>query len=109
MGYYIISLKHTHRNDNHICLWQSNNSGYCCSKDLAGVYEDYERGYHDTEGDSIPIKQIKLDGLFIDSVYDSKGTIKKCVPNCKQVWEVLGVKMTKNGLRLKPSNKPSKR
>ena len=99
--YYIISLKHTHRQDRHICLWQANNSGYCSSKELVGVYKDYRRGYHDTEGDSMPIRAEKLDGLFIDSIYDSKRAIKKCVPNCKQVWEVLGVKMTKNGLKVK--------
>ena len=96
--YYIISLKHTNRHDRNICLWQRNNSGYCVSKELAGVYENYKRGYHDMEGDSMPVKKEKLDGLFMDSLYDSKGTIKKCVPNCKQSWEVIGVKMTKRGL-----------
>jgi hypothetical protein len=98
--YYIISLKHTSRHDKSICLWQWKNSGYCSSKELAGVYEDYERGYHDMEGDSMPVKKENLDGLFMDSLYDSKGTIKKCIPNCKQAWEVLGVKMTKKGLSL---------
>ena len=96
--YYIISLKHTHKENKHVCLWQSNNCGYCECKELAGIYEDYERGYHDHENYSMPIKKEKLDGLFIDSVYDSKGTIKKCVPNCKQVWEILGLRMTRNGL-----------
>ena len=96
--YYIISLKHTNRQDKNICLWQKNNSGYCSSRELAGVYEDYKRGYHDTEGDSMPVSKEKLDGLFIDSISDSKGTLNRSVPNCKQVWELLDVKMTKHGL-----------
>lgn len=96
--YYIISLKHTHKTDKFITLWGPDNKGYCCSLDNAGVYSEIKEGYHNSEGDSIPFPVGHLDGLFIDSKVDSQGTIKKCIPNCKQVWDFLNLKMTKRGL-----------
>ena len=40
----------------------------------------------------------ELEGLFIDSdiVIDNKN--RKCIPNCKLVWDMLNLKMTKRGL-----------
>lgn len=90
--YYIISLKHTHSTDNYIVLWRANNKGYTYRQDLAGLYEDYERGYHDHEGDSMPIKKEDLDGLFMAT---ADGIV---VPNNKRVRRVLGFKQGKRGL-----------
>lgn len=97
--YYIISLKHTRKTDKWITLWRPNNAGYCYAQSDAGIYPDYERGYHDAEGDSLPIKTHILDGLFVNSELLSHDVVKKCILNCKQVWDMLELKMTKRGLR----------
>jgi hypothetical protein len=96
--FYIISLKHTHKEDNHITLWRPDNSGYCYAQDQAGKYEEIIEGYHNGEGDSLPIEVEKLDGFFINSDIVSKNQVKRCIPNCKQVWDVFNLKMTKRGL-----------
>ena len=44
--YYIISLKHTHKEDKHITLWRPDNSGYCYAQDQAGQYAEIIEGYH---------------------------------------------------------------
>lgn len=98
--YYVISLKHTHKQNKYITLWRPNNRGYCYAQDQAGQYPEYKDGYHNTEGDSTPIEVSQLDGFFIDAVIDGKP--KKAVPNCKQVWEMLGFKMTNRGLVINP-------
>ena len=97
--YYIISLKHTHKEDKYITLWRPNNSGYCYAKDQAGQYSEIKEGYHNGEGDSMAIEVSKLDGFFINSDIDSyKGESKKCIPNCKAVWDSFNLKATKRGL-----------
>ena len=96
--YYIISLKHTHKEDKHITLWRPDNSDYCYAQDQAGQYAEIIEGYHNGEGDSLPIEVEKLDGFFINSDIVSKNQVKRCIPNCKQVWDVLNLKMTKRGL-----------
>lgn len=96
--YYIISLKHTHKEDKHITLWRPDNSGYCYAQDQAGQYSEIIEGYHNGVGDSLPIEVEKLDGFFINSDIVSKNQVKRCVPNCKQVWDVFNLKMTKRGL-----------
>ena len=100
--YYIISLKHTHKEDKHITLWRPDNSGYCYAQDQAGRYEEIIEGYHNGEGDSLPIEVEKLDGFFINSDIVSKNQVKRCIPNCKQVWDILNLKMTKQGLMVRP-------
>lgn len=96
--FYIVSLKHTHKEDNHITLWRPDNSGYCYAQDQAGKYDEIIEGYHNREGDSLPIEVEKLNGLFINSDIVSHNQVKRCIPNCKQVWDILNLKMTKRGL-----------
>ena len=98
--YYIISLKHTLKQDKYITLWRANDRGYCYAQDQAGLYFEIRDGYHNNIYDSIPIEQEKLDGFFINSDLSSDDVVKKCIPNCKQVWDILGFKMTKNGLMI---------
>ncbi|MCL1671738.1 hypothetical protein [Elizabethkingia ursingii] len=92
---YIISLTHTRRHEEYITLWRSNNAGYCYSKENAGVYESPEKGYHDSD-DNMPISVEDADKLFQKLPYD--GIEKDMIPNNKETWGLLGVKMTKNGL-----------
>ena len=100
--YYIVSLKHTQKEDKYVTLWRPDNSGYCYAQDQAGQYETIIEGYHNGECNSLPFEVNYLDGFFINSEIISKNQVKKCIPNCKQVWDVLGLKMTKNGLLKKP-------
>jgi len=94
--YYIISLKHTQKENKWITLWRPDNRGYCYSQEDAGVYEEIKEGYHNMEGDSLPIDCSRLYDYFIPCKMD--GGIKKAVPNIKQVHDMLGLKMTKSGL-----------
>lgn len=93
--YYIISLTHTNKSDKYITLWRPNNKGYCYSKENAGIYETPKEGYHDSE-DNMPISKEQADKLFVSLPYE--GEEKLMIINTKAVWEVLGVKMGKNGL-----------
>lgn len=99
--YYIISLKHTHKENIWITLWRPNNAGYSCSKETAGVYQEIKEGYHNCEGDSLPIDKAILDEFFIPTDVVVSGPVVRCIPNCKQVWVALHLKMTKTGLVLK--------
>jgi hypothetical protein len=38
--YYIVSLKHTHRNDRYVTLWKPNDRGYCFRTTNAGRYAE---------------------------------------------------------------------
>lgn len=93
--YYIISLKHTSKQEKWITLWRPNNAGYCYAKKDAGIYQEIEDGYHNHEGDSLPVETHKLDGYFIPHEY-----LGESIPNCKQVWDAFNLRMTKNGLVL---------
>ena len=92
---YIVSLTHTMRHEKYITLWRPNNAGYCYSKEMAGFYENPEYGYHDND-DNMPISEDEANKLFQELPYD--GVLKMMIPNTKESWAKLGVKMTKNGL-----------
>lgn len=94
--YHIISLGHTKKSDNYITLWRADNKGYCYSKENAGVYENFKEGYHNSE-DNLPIKTEDADHLFMLLPYEKEE--KFLIPNIKLVWDKLGLKMTKNGLK----------
>lgn len=93
--YFIISLAHTMRHEKYITLWKPYNRGYCYSKEMAGIYEIPESGYHDSDG-NMPILITDADKLFEHLPYD--GDLKLMIPNKKEVWDKIGVKMTRNGL-----------
>lgn len=93
--YHIISLTHTMRHDKFITFWRAENRGYCYSKSLAGEYETPEKGYHDSDTNT-PIKVEDADKLFQEVVYDGKPALM--IPNTKEFWDKLNVRMTKDGL-----------
>lgn len=114
--YNIISLKHTNKNDKYITLWRSNKSGYCYSKEMSGLYDiDIDMTHFQT--DNMLIQDFELDNIFIkvpcntnmpiqnfeaDRSYSKlphNDELRNVIPNCPAVWEILKVKMTKNGLR----------
>jgi hypothetical protein len=92
----IVSMKHTGKRDTYITLWGPDDAGYHFSKEMSGVYHGYVPGYHDSEG-NMPITEEKAESLFIKVDYEGKE--KHMIPNCKAVWEALGLKWTKQGLR----------
>lgn len=94
--YYIISLLHTNKHDKYITLWRPNNAGYCQTRESAGLYDTIEKGYHDSEP-NMPISDIDAERLFIELNYN--GELKHVIPNCKAIWDDIGVKMTQNGLK----------
>lgn len=95
MPFYIISLQHTLRYKDYILLWCENNNGYTMRKTLAGEYETPEKGYHDGTC-AMPIEKGKADKLFMETTVE--GVTDMRIPNCRAVWDALGVKMTNSGL-----------
>ena len=87
--YYIICLKHTRKKDSFFTLWRPNNAGYCWFKDHAGVYDGYEKGYHDS-CNNVPVLKEVLDKLFIDIEYEGK--MVKAVLNNPENRKKLGIK-----------------
>ncbi len=102
MSYYIISLQHTHKTDEWLTFWRPENAGYAYAKEYAGVYPEFKEGYHDGPG-NMPIKSELIVRLFmgIQSQKWTAGKLLHMVPNCKAVWDELGLRMTKNGLERK--------
>lgn len=90
--YYIISAKHTNAKDEFITLWRPDNAGYCYAKEHAGVYNGYEKGYHDTD---IVVEADKLEPLFIK--VEDMGVHR--LPNHNSVWKQLGYKLHKGKLQ----------
>lgn len=88
--YYLISLKHTAKNDDFITFWRPNDRGYTYYQEAAGKYTEIEEGYHQSEN-TIPIEVSKIEHLFVDSPsnYD-KGRV---LPNTKENRKVLGISL----------------
>lgn len=96
--YRIVCMKHTGKKDSFITLWGPNDAGYHFSQEMSGVYDGYVPGYHDSDY-NMPVSEDRLKKLFIDVVYEGKP--KRMIPNCKAVWDELGLKWTAKGLRRK--------
>ena len=92
---FIVSLTHTQKHEKYITLWRPNNSGYCYSKEMAGYYEKPKYGYHDNDF-NMPISDEEANELFQELPFD--GVLKMMIPNTKESWEKLNVKMTHKGL-----------
>jgi len=92
---YVISLKHTNKTDPFLTLWRPDNKGYCQSLNSAGVYENPEKGYHDSD-DSIPVQQEILDRM--GSTVEIDGELKTFVPNNRYTLSELGLKFVKGNL-----------
>lgn len=103
--HYVISLKHTHKKDDFITLWRPDNRGYCYAKEYAGVYEELIEGYHN--GDCAKAVEVSvLDKLFITGKLKGDNDEHLMLPNHSYIWNALGLKMTRDGLRhlLTPKN-----
>lgn len=99
--YRIVSMKHTGKKDEFLTLWGPSDAGYHYSEELSGVYDGYQPGYHDSEG-NMPITEEQAQRLFIQVIYEGKE--KHMIPNCKAVHDALGLKWSAQGLRRKLQN-----
>ena len=93
----IISLYHTMRHEKYITLWRPNNAGYCYNKEIAGIYDNPEKGYHDSDL-NMPIDKEMQEKLFTIKVMVN-GKWQTRIPNDKTTWKILNVKMTRDGLK----------
>jgi hypothetical protein len=93
--YRIVSMKHTHKKDKFITLWGPNNAGYHWSKEMSGVYEGYEPGYHESERNT-PITEELAESLFTKANHEGKEKhmILNTISNAKK----LGLKWIKGEL-----------
>lgn len=96
--YRIVSMKHTDKKDSFITLWGPNDAGYHFSEEMSGLYNGYVPGYHDSD-DNMAVLNDRIKTLFIDVTYEGKP--KRMIPNCKAVWDELGLKWSAKGLRRK--------
>lgn len=97
--YYIVSLKHTAKEDKQITFWRENNAGYSMFKEGAGIYESYKSGYHDSDA-NIPVLVDEVEKLF-----KSDGE-NNYLPNTPFVLGKLGLKFKNRKLiRLSHENK----
>lgn len=95
--YLIISLKHTYKHEECMTLWRSNNSGYTLWLEQSGQYENYTRGYHDSEG-NIPIDQDTLNKLDLTRRNNEFGEPITFISNTPYNHKILGVKYSKKKL-----------
>lgn len=90
--YYIISLAHTKKTDAFMKLWGQKSKGYTTNIDDAGEYEELPEGIKDS--DLLLVEKWK-------AVTDlsMRADNKLSIPNCRAVWEELGLKWSATGLR----------
>lgn len=87
--YYIISLKHTREDEQYLTLWRPDNGGYCYFREYAGVYDGYEKGYHDSDN-NIPVLEKVLDEMFVEVEY--RGEKVNAVLNTPENRKILGIR-----------------
>lgn len=92
---YLVSLKHTRKNDPFITLWGPNSAGYVWSTKRAGQYDELKKGYHDSD-DTLPIDTEIIDRMASMVTYE--GELKSMVPQNRYTLKELGLKRTTKGL-----------
>lgn len=93
---YVISLKHTNKTDAFFTMWKPDNKGYCFSLNSAGLYENPEKGYHDSD-DNLPIESDIAERMSSTVMYD--GELKSFIPQNRYTLAELGLKRTPKGLK----------
>lgn len=83
---YIISLKHTRKDDECITLWRPDDNGYTWFLKAAGEYHNPEKGYHDNS-DNMPVSIEAINSLSI--LKQERGKMERVIPNTKEVWLAL--------------------
>lgn len=95
--FYVISICHSTLDEKYITIWRNDNAGYSHFVKEEYAYSEITEGYHNNDSNMV-IEKEKLEALAI------KVNNGLHVPNCKAVWDVLGLIpyrkggcLTKNG------------
>ncbi|MCU0436670.1 MAG: hypothetical protein MUC49_02065 [Raineya sp.] len=92
--YYVVSLCHSAPHEKYITVWRGKNAGYSLILKDDHIYpeNDITEGYHNNQENMIVEKEA-LEKLAIKAMFEGNEVLR--VPNCKAVWDVLGVKPNK--------------
>lgn len=93
--YYIVCMAHTLKGDKYITLWGPDNAGYHFSREMSGLYNEPQKGYHDSEI-NLPITQALAESLFTCVTYEGKQ--KHMILNNAHSWNRLGLAWHKGQL-----------
>jgi hypothetical protein len=88
--YYVVSVKHTKREDPYITLWNPDNKGYCYRIEVAGKYTEStiaaHLGYYHTGCSNIAVKCEVIDAMVVMSKPGYLDTAGHVAPNDKGMW-----------------------
>lgn len=85
---YVVSLSNTDKTEAFITLWRPDNSGYCFSKEHAGIYPTPQKGYHDSDT-NMPISDAQADRLWVQVRHD--GNVQHRIRNDAKTLRELGL------------------
>ena len=90
--YYVISLKHTRRNDLYITAWASADQGYRWALSLAGRYSRTRilahPGYYNSGCSNIAVPCFVLNAIAVAPIpRHHDGDTGPCVPNTRASWD----------------------
>ena len=91
---YIVSLKHTLRDNQYITVWRPNNCGYCWALSWAGRYGRdnvmQRLGYYNSGCGAIAVPCATLDALGVAPVSGLiDGNAGPVVPNTRASWRAI--------------------
>lgn len=90
---YIISLKHTHKDDKVLTFWRENANGYCYRKDWIGRYEDNDincnNHYYNDKKDTFTVDCDIIDKLWIK--YQLGKEQIEAVPSTVENLSIIGI------------------
>lgn len=93
---YIISLKHTHKDDLVFTFWREHANGYCYRRDWAGKYEDAEinsnSNYYNDRNDTLAVDCDIIDKMWVKYFDDIKiQSVIEVVPITLESMKIIGI------------------
>lgn len=89
--YYVVSVKHTHRDHLYVTLWRPDNKGYCWRIESAGKYPEsmiaQHLGYYHSGCSNIAVKCEVIDAMVVPSQPGYLDFPGMCPPNNRAMWE----------------------
>jgi hypothetical protein len=88
--YYVVSVKHTKREDPYLTLWNPDDNGYCHRACIAGKYAESHVAahldYYHTGHSDIAVKCEVIDAMLVMSPPGYLDTPGLVAPNSKAMW-----------------------